>query len=115
MTELVYGSVRMRRACDWLVDRHLRRPVEPYIRAALRLGAYQLAPRDPLARRRLGHRGRGPGTRPGLVNAVLRRVAEDVSSGVSWPSEAAAQLPRLDRGPVSPGSGDRGRLMPSPS
>jgi 16S rRNA (cytosine967-C5)-methyltransferase len=90
VTELVYGTTRMRRACDWLVDRHLRRPVEPEVRAALRLGAYQLAV--------LGtppHAGvsatvaevRGPAR--GLVNAVLRRVAEDVAAGpLAWPSDA---------------------------
>src|SRR5439155_8297383 len=41
-TELVYGTTRMRRACDWLVDRFLMSPVEPVVRAALRVGAYQL-------------------------------------------------------------------------
>src|ERR1700736_3710456 len=42
VTELVYGTVRMRRACDWLVDRHVHRQLDPDVRAALRLGAYQL-------------------------------------------------------------------------
>jgi len=89
VTELVYGSVRMRRACDWLVDRHLRRPVEPYIRAALRLGAYQLAILGTPS-----HAGVSAtvaevtGPARGLVNAVLRRVAEDAAAGVAWPSEA---------------------------
>ena len=41
-TELVYGTTRMRRACDLLVDRFLTRTVEPRVRNALRLGAYQL-------------------------------------------------------------------------
>ncbi len=89
VTELVYGTLRMRRACDWLVDRHLRRPVEPPVRAALRLGAYQLGILGTPA-----HAGvsatvaevRGPAR--GLVNAVLRRVAEDVAAGPAWPSEA---------------------------
>ncbi|MGH9123837.1 MAG: transcription antitermination factor NusB [Acidimicrobiales bacterium] len=88
VTELVYGTVRMRRACDWLVDRHLRRSVESEVRAALRLGAYQLA--------FLGtppHAGVSAtvsevtGPARGLVNAVLRRVADDVTAGVAWPSE----------------------------
>ena len=35
-TELVYGTVRMRRACDWLIDRRVHRPVDPPVRAALR-------------------------------------------------------------------------------
>src|SRR5690606_629747 len=42
VTELVYGTTRMRRACDHLVDRFLTRDVEPRVRSALRLGAYQL-------------------------------------------------------------------------
>ena len=42
VTELVYGVTRMRRACDWLVDRFLHRPVDRHTRNVLRLGAYQL-------------------------------------------------------------------------
>src|SRR5688572_26637095 len=42
VTQLVYGTTRMRRACDFLVDRFLLRPVDPPVRAVLRLGAYQL-------------------------------------------------------------------------
>jgi 16S rRNA (cytosine967-C5)-methyltransferase len=79
----------MQRACDWLIDGHLRRPVEPPIRAALRLGAYQLAMLGTPA-----HAGvsatvaevKGPAR--GLVNAVLRRVAENVAAGVRWPNDA---------------------------
>ena len=44
-TELVYGTTRMQRACDWLLARHVTRPwdsLDPSVRAALRLGAYQL-------------------------------------------------------------------------
>lgn len=76
VTELVYGSTRMRRACDWLVDRFVDRPLDPEVRAALRLGAYQLAflgtpPHAAVSATvaEVGHRARG------LVNAVLRRVA----------------------------------------
>ncbi len=89
VTELVYGTLRQRRACDWLVDRHLRRPVEPAVRAALRLGAYQLA-----ILRTPAHAGVSAtvaevsGPARGLVNAVLRRIAEDVAAGPVWPSEA---------------------------
>ncbi len=42
-TELVYGTLRMRRACDWLVDRFVSKPPDLPVRTALRLGAYQLA------------------------------------------------------------------------
>ncbi|HEX3540623.1 MAG TPA: transcription antitermination factor NusB [Acidimicrobiales bacterium] len=89
VTELVYGSVRMQRACDWLVDRHLRRPVEPAVRAALRLGAYQMAmlgtPRHAAVSATVAE-VHGPAR--GLVNAVLRRVADAVDAGVAWPSLA---------------------------
>ena len=33
MTELVYGTTRMRRACDWLVDRFLLSDLDPTARA----------------------------------------------------------------------------------
>ena len=88
VTELVYGTLRMRRACDWLVDRRLRRPVEPAVRAALRLGAYQLAflgtPPHAAVSATVAEVA-GPAR--GLVNAVLRRVAGDVAEGLVWPSE----------------------------
>ncbi len=90
VTELVYGTTRMRRACDWLVDRHLRRPVEPDVRAALRLGAYQLAflgtPPHAAVSATVAEVS---GPAKGLVNAVLRRVAEHVAAGPpAWPSDA---------------------------
>ena len=46
---LVYGTTRMRRACDWLVDRFVDRELDPPVRHALRLGAYQLLPRHAAA------------------------------------------------------------------
>ena len=85
-TELVYGTTRQRRACDFLVDRFLTREVEPTVRNALRLGAYQL--------HHLGlppHAAVGetvevvPRRARGLVNAVLRRVA---GAPVAWPDDA---------------------------
>jgi 16S rRNA (cytosine967-C5)-methyltransferase len=91
VTELVYGTVRMRRACDWLVDRHLRRPVEIHVRAALRLGAYQLAMLGTPAHAAVSATvAEVSGPARGLVNAILRRVAEEVSapSALRWPSEA---------------------------
>ncbi|HEX5095967.1 MAG TPA: transcription antitermination factor NusB, partial [Acidimicrobiia bacterium] len=44
-TELVYGAVRMQRAVDYQLAKVCNRPLdslEPVVRAALRLGAYQL-------------------------------------------------------------------------
>jgi 16S rRNA (cytosine967-C5)-methyltransferase len=43
VTELVYGTTRMRRACDALVDRFVVAEPDPATRTLLRLGAYQLA------------------------------------------------------------------------
>jgi 16S rRNA (cytosine967-C5)-methyltransferase len=85
-TELVYGTTRMRRACDFLVDRFVLRPLDPPTRAVLRLGAHQL--------RHLGTPAHAavsatvavaPARSRGLVNAVLRRVAD---APVEWPDEA---------------------------
>lgn len=87
-TELVYGTTRMRRACDVLVDRFVAKEPSPEVRTLLRMGAYQLfylgvAP----------HAGVGetvelaPDKVKGFVNAVLRRVAATPMK--RWPSEAA--------------------------
>ena len=89
VTELVYGTVRMQRACDWLIDPHLRRPIDRPVRAALRLGTYQLVflhtPPHAAVSATVAEVG-GPAR--GLVNAVLRRVAHHVGAGVTWPSDA---------------------------
>jgi 16S rRNA (cytosine967-C5)-methyltransferase len=86
VTELVYGTTRMRRACDYLVDRFLARPVEGRVRNALRLGAYQLAFAGVPAHAAVGETVQAaPRRAGGLVNAVLRRVA---SAPVEWPDDA---------------------------
>ena len=86
VTELVYGTTRMKRACDHLVDRFLLGPVDDQVRAALRLGAYQLAflatpPHAAVA----ATVGAVNGKPKGLVNAVLRRVAE---APIEYPDRA---------------------------
>ncbi|MEX1009588.1 MAG: 16S rRNA (cytosine(967)-C(5))-methyltransferase RsmB [Acidimicrobiia bacterium] len=87
-TDLVYGTVRSERRLDDLVTRAAKRPLhrlDPPVRAALRLGAYQLlhdVPRhaavsetvDALA-------ARSPRAR-GFVNAVLRALTR---LGPPWP------------------------------
>lgn len=79
--ELALGVVRRRRLLDFALIRFLPRglPVDPSLRTALEIGAYQLLIRRTPAHAavnesvRLVHaRGRG------VVNAVLRRVAETV-------------------------------------
>lgn len=87
VTKLVYGTTRMRRACDWAVDRFLTREPPAEARALLRLGAYQLvfmgtpphaAVSSTVAVAPVGLRG--------LVNAVLRRVGD--ARPVEWPDDA---------------------------
>ncbi|HEY3144308.1 MAG TPA: transcription antitermination factor NusB [Acidimicrobiales bacterium] len=87
-TDLVYGTTRMRRACDFLVDRFMERSPVPRVRNALRLGAYQLVYGGVPA-----HAGVAetvaitPQSSRGLVNAVLRKVAAD-GADVDWPDDA---------------------------
>jgi len=89
VTELVYGTVRMQRACDWLIEPHLRRPIDRPVRAALRLGAYQLAfLHTPPHAAVSATVAEVSGPARGLVNAVLRRVAHHVGAGFIWPSDA---------------------------
>jgi 16S rRNA (cytosine967-C5)-methyltransferase len=86
VTELVYGTTRMRRACDYLVDRFLARPVGGRVRNALRLGAYQLAFADVPPHAAVSETvSVGPRAARGLVNAVLRRVA---GAPRRWPDDA---------------------------
>jgi 16S rRNA (cytosine967-C5)-methyltransferase len=88
VTELVYGTTRMRRACDFLVDRFLARPAEGRARNALRLGAYQLAFAGVPPHAAVGETvAVAPRPARGLVNAVLRRVAE-AAGAVDWPDDA---------------------------
>jgi 16S rRNA (cytosine967-C5)-methyltransferase len=85
VTGLVYGTVRMQRACDWLAERFLAREVEPAVRAALRVGAYQLAflgtPPHAAVDATVSV---APKRARGLVNAVLRRVAD---APRDWPND----------------------------
>ena len=86
--ELAYGSIKARRFLDWLLAPYLgtrAQSLPPTIMEALRLGAYQLTRMAVPARaavsettglaKRYGHRGTA-----GLVNAVLRRIAEQDES-----------------------------------
>jgi 16S rRNA (cytosine967-C5)-methyltransferase len=87
---LTYGAVQRRRTLDWLIDGALERPaaLEPDVREVLRLGAYELlwSDRVPAAAavdqtvrlvRTLHGVPRRRTARAGLVNAVLRRIADD--------------------------------------
>ena len=86
VTDLVYGTTRMQRACDFLVDRFLLRPVTADVRRVLRLGAYQLHFAEVPPHAAVAETVTlAPQKVRGLVNAVLRRVAD---TPVEWPDEA---------------------------
>ncbi len=85
VTELVYGTVRMRRSLDFLLARVASRPLDrldPDVRAGLRLGAFQLlsgvAPHAAVGETVgvVSERARG------FVNGVLRALAR---AGPPWP------------------------------
>jgi len=93
VTDLVYGSLRLRGALDHALRPLSRQPLErlePLVLRALRLGAYELlfggtAPHAAVAEtveavKRAGRRGQA-----GYVNAVLRRLA---ASPPTWPDPA---------------------------
>jgi len=88
VTELVYGSTRMKRSLDYLVDRFVDRDdVDTRVRAALRIGAYQLQfLRIPSHAAVDATVGATPKRARGFVNAVLRKVAAAQGDGPSWPT-----------------------------
>ncbi len=85
VTQLVYGSTRMKRACDHLVDRFLLSPADEQVRAALRIGTFQLVflKTPPHAAVDATVSAVAGGGRK-VVNAVLRRVA---NAPVEYPDE----------------------------
>lgn len=86
VTDLVYGTTRMRRACDALVDRFVLREPEPVVRTVLRLGAYQLEfARTPAHAAVSETVALAPKRARAFVNAVLRGVAR---TPMVWPDEA---------------------------
>lgn len=101
VTELVYGTTRMRRTLDVVLSRFLSRPfpeLKPPLRAVLRLGAYQLlfARKIPqraavhqsvTLARRFGHEGVAR-----LTNAVLRRVSGVQLDDISWGDDPIGRL-----------------------
>ena len=87
VTELVYGTTRMRRACDALIDRFVSQQPSPEVRTLLRLGAYQLHFARVAPHAAVGETVElAPQRARGFVNAVLRRVADTPMQ--QWPSEA---------------------------
>ena len=90
-TQLIYGATRMMRALDYLVDRFIDRDdVDSRARAALRIGAYQLAYlRTPSHAAVDSTVAATPKRARGFVNAVLRKVAKAGSAEeTDWPTDA---------------------------
>ena len=87
VTDLVYGTTRMRRACDAVVDRFVTSPPDAATRTLLRLGAYQLEFAGVPPHAAVGETvGISPKRTRGFVNAVLRKVSR---TPMIWPSENA--------------------------
>ena len=101
--QLAYGTVQRVRTLDHVAETLARRPmarVDPPVRAALRLGTYQLLFLEGVADHAAVHetvelvRAAGAHRAIGFTNAVLRRVAEQgpallASLGDATPEEAA--------------------------
>lgn len=86
VTELVYGTTRMRRACDALVDRFVSKQPSPEVRTVLRMGAYQLHFMQVAPHAAVSETVElAPKAARGFVNAVMRRVAD---TPMEWPSDA---------------------------
>ncbi len=86
VTELVYGSTRMRRACDSVIDRFVLSEPDAVTRSVLRLGAYQLVFAGVPPHAAVGETvSLAPKRTRGFVNAVLRKISR---LQVTWPDEA---------------------------
>jgi len=95
-TDLVYGTLRLRRQCDHLLGLASNRPVarlDRPVRAALRLGVYQLvagvAPHAAVSATVDAVGRRSPRAR-GFVNAVLRK-AQTLGPPWPWPAGDATR------------------------
>ncbi len=87
-TDLVYGTLRQQGALDWLLARVLDRPLpqlDPAVRAAVRLGAYQLVadvPAHAAVSETVDALGAHLPRARGFVNGTLRALAR---LGPDWP------------------------------
>ena len=85
VTMLVYGTTRMRRACDAVVDRFIAKEPDIETRQVLRLGAYQIVFADVPDHAAVDETvAVAPVRSRGFVNAVLRRVA---ATPMEWSSD----------------------------
>lgn len=99
VTELVSGSVKRRYTLDWVLERYLRQGIKrtpPWTRNILRLAAYQMLyldriPASAACDTAVELAKKYAPRNAGLVNAVLRRLAES-----GWPD-----LPPYEQDPVT--------------
>jgi len=92
VTELVYGTLRSRRRLDEMLAPHGRRRIEtldPGVRAALRIGAHQLALGVPAHAAVAETVEASPPRARGYVNAVLRALS---AAGPPWPEPTTAAV-----------------------
>lgn len=92
--ELVKGSLRWRGRLDWMLDKRLHMGLQstmPWVRNVLRLGAYQILFLDRVPVHaavdesvKLAHKYTHPAA-AGMVNSVLRRIAEEKDK-IEWPA-----------------------------
>ncbi len=86
VTDLVYGTTRLRRRLDASIDRFIHRQPEPATRSLLRLGAYQLD-QGVAAHAAVSETvALAPSRQRGFVNAVLRSISR--TPVADWPTEA---------------------------
>lgn len=90
VTDLVYGTTRLRRACDGLYGRHVVTDPDPATRRLLRLGTYQWAwGRVPAHAAVSETVALAPRRVRGFVNAVLRRTVDGPRpEDAPWSSKA---------------------------
>ncbi len=76
VTELVYGTTRMRRALDFIIEPFLMGEIDAHVRAVLQIGTYQLHYMDTPVHAAVDATVSSARKRVrGLINAVLRKVA----------------------------------------
>ncbi len=89
VTMLVYGTIRMGRALDHVLNRFLHRDPPPVARAALRMGAHQILHLGTPPHAAVAATVQATPTHyRGLVNAILRKVAVAESEGITYPTVA---------------------------
>ncbi|HJM97255.1 MAG TPA: transcription antitermination factor NusB [Acidimicrobiales bacterium] len=86
VTEIVYGSTRMKKALDWAFDRYLPAPPPPALRASLRVGTYQIlfmrVPDHAAVNATVSASSK---RNKGVVNAVLRKITRE--GQIHWPND----------------------------